>query len=108
MHTIHNGYLIHPPPPESLSHLSTLLVLQALLHSLPQLLIIVIVMLVAASASTGRPFALLPTLMLLLEHTLLLDIIKHDPLRPDELPRPGTLVAIDAEFVSMQQVLADH
>ncbi|ETW85417.1 hypothetical protein HETIRDRAFT_432176 [Heterobasidion irregulare TC 32-1] len=31
------------------------------------------------------------------------NLIKHDPLRPDELPRPGTLVAIDAEFVSMQQ-----
>lgn len=29
--------------------------------------------------------------------------IKHKPLRPDELPNPGTLVAIDAEFVSMQQ-----
>ena len=29
--------------------------------------------------------------------------IKHKPLRPDELPKPGTLVAIDAEFVSMQQ-----
>ncbi|KAF8078063.1 ubiquitin carboxyl-terminal hydrolase-domain-containing protein [Lyophyllum atratum] len=29
--------------------------------------------------------------------------IKHEFLRPEELPRPGTLVAIDAEFVSMQQ-----
>ena len=53
MHTIHNGYLIHPPPPKSLSHLSTLLVLQALLHSLPQLLIIVIVVVVAAG-NEGR------------------------------------------------------
>lgn len=31
-------------------------------------------------------------------------LMKHEPLRPDELPKPGTLVAIDAEFVSMQQV----
>ncbi|THH04450.1 hypothetical protein EW146_g10172 [Bondarzewia mesenterica] len=31
------------------------------------------------------------------------NLIKHEPLRLDELPRPGTLVAIDAEFVSMQQ-----
>ncbi|KIY66064.1 hypothetical protein CYLTODRAFT_455741 [Cylindrobasidium torrendii FP15055 ss-10] len=30
-------------------------------------------------------------------------LIKHDILRVDELPRPGTLVAIDAEFVLMQQ-----
>lgn len=30
-------------------------------------------------------------------------LIKHEFLRPEELPRPGTLVAIDAEFVSMQQ-----
>ncbi|EIW60790.1 poly(A)-specific ribonuclease [Trametes versicolor FP-101664 SS1] len=30
-------------------------------------------------------------------------IIKHDNLRYEELPRPGTLIAIDAEFVSMQQ-----
>ncbi|KIL69643.1 hypothetical protein M378DRAFT_184057 [Amanita muscaria Koide BX008] len=30
-------------------------------------------------------------------------LIKHEPLSTDELPRPGTLVAIDAEFVSMQQ-----
>ncbi|GJE87918.1 PAB-dependent poly(A)-specific ribonuclease subunit PAN2 [Phanerochaete sordida] len=29
--------------------------------------------------------------------------IKHELLAPEELPRPGTLVAIDAEFVSMQQ-----
>ncbi|EPQ58579.1 hypothetical protein GLOTRDRAFT_35919 [Gloeophyllum trabeum ATCC 11539] len=30
-------------------------------------------------------------------------LIKHECLRYDELPKPGTLVAIDAEFVSMQQ-----
>ncbi|GBE82668.1 ubiquitin carboxyl-terminal hydrolase-domain-containing protein [Sparassis latifolia] len=30
-------------------------------------------------------------------------LIKHECLRYDELPNPGTLVAIDAEFVSMQQ-----
>ncbi|RDB20983.1 PAB-dependent poly(A)-specific ribonuclease subunit PAN2 [Hypsizygus marmoreus] len=30
-------------------------------------------------------------------------LIQHECLRPEELPRPGTLVAIDAEFVSMQQ-----
>ena len=30
-------------------------------------------------------------------------MIKHEPLRFDELPTPATLVAIDAEFVSMQQ-----
>lgn len=29
--------------------------------------------------------------------------IRHQLLRQDELPNPGTLVAIDAEFVSMQQ-----
>ncbi|KZS98990.1 cysteine proteinase [Sistotremastrum niveocremeum HHB9708] len=29
--------------------------------------------------------------------------IKHEVLRFDELPRPGTLVSIDAEFVQMQQ-----
>ncbi|KAI4525371.1 hypothetical protein K525DRAFT_234573 [Schizophyllum commune Loenen D] len=29
--------------------------------------------------------------------------IKHELLRPEELPTPGTMVAIDAEFVSMQQ-----
>ncbi|KII89238.1 hypothetical protein PLICRDRAFT_160474 [Plicaturopsis crispa FD-325 SS-3] len=31
------------------------------------------------------------------------NLIKHECLRFEELPRPGTLVAIDAEFVSMQQ-----
>lgn len=31
-------------------------------------------------------------------------LIKHECLRFEELPKPGTLVAIDAEFVSMQQV----
>jgi PAB-dependent poly(A)-specific ribonuclease subunit 2 len=31
-------------------------------------------------------------------------LVQHDPLRPDELPTPGTVVAIDAEFVKMQQV----
>ncbi|PCH38436.1 hypothetical protein WOLCODRAFT_97122 [Wolfiporia cocos MD-104 SS10] len=30
-------------------------------------------------------------------------LIKHETLRPEELPKPGMLVAIDAEFVSMQQ-----
>ncbi|KAF8628478.1 hypothetical protein AX15_003989 [Amanita polypyramis BW_CC] len=30
-------------------------------------------------------------------------LVKHEPLGVDELPQPGTLVAIDAEFVSMQQ-----
>lgn len=30
-------------------------------------------------------------------------LIRHECLRADELPRPGTFVAIDAEFVSMQQ-----
>ncbi|KAF9483877.1 hypothetical protein BDN70DRAFT_873274 [Pholiota conissans] len=30
-------------------------------------------------------------------------LIKHEFLHPDEIPKPGTLVAIDAEFVSMQQ-----
>ena len=29
--------------------------------------------------------------------------IRHEPLRFEELPKPGTLIAIDAEFVSMQQ-----
>jgi PAB-dependent poly(A)-specific ribonuclease subunit 2 len=28
--------------------------------------------------------------------------IKHTPLSPAELPRPGSLVSIDAEFVSLQ------
>ena len=32
------------------------------------------------------------------------NLIKHECLRFDELPRPGTLVAIDAEFVVMQEV----
>lgn len=31
-------------------------------------------------------------------------LLKHECLHPDELPTLGTLVAIDAEFVSMQQV----
>ena len=31
-------------------------------------------------------------------------LIKHECLRFEESPKPGTLVAIDAEFVSMQQV----
>lgn len=30
-------------------------------------------------------------------------LVKHTPLTPDELPRPGTMVAIDAEFVALQQ-----
>ncbi|KAF8969950.1 ubiquitin carboxyl-terminal hydrolase-domain-containing protein [Flammula alnicola] len=30
-------------------------------------------------------------------------LIKHEFLHPDELPKPGTLVAIDAEFVLMEQ-----
>ncbi|KAF9821597.1 hypothetical protein IEO21_00443 [Rhodonia placenta] len=30
-------------------------------------------------------------------------LMKHEPLRFEELPNPGTLIAIDAEFVSMQQ-----
>ncbi|KAG6814297.1 hypothetical protein H0H92_013422 [Tricholoma furcatifolium] len=30
-------------------------------------------------------------------------LVKHEVLQPSELPHPGTLVAIDAEFVSMQQ-----
>ncbi|KAF9521074.1 hypothetical protein BS47DRAFT_1404191 [Hydnum rufescens UP504] len=29
--------------------------------------------------------------------------IKHEPLRLDELPKPGTFIAIDAEFVALQQ-----
>jgi hypothetical protein len=32
------------------------------------------------------------------------NLIKHECLRFEELPRPGTLVAIDAEFVLMQEV----
>lgn len=31
-------------------------------------------------------------------------LIKHRLLHPDEMPTPGTLVSIDAEFVLMQQV----
>ncbi|KAF8894503.1 ubiquitin carboxyl-terminal hydrolase-domain-containing protein [Infundibulicybe gibba] len=34
-------------------------------------------------------------------------LIKHECLQSDELPTPGTLVAIDAEFVSMQQEETD-
>lgn len=30
-------------------------------------------------------------------------LIKHKVLTPDELPQPGTLIAIDAEFVALQQ-----
>lgn len=30
-------------------------------------------------------------------------LIKHKVLTPEELPEPGTLVAIDAEFVALQQ-----
>lgn len=30
-------------------------------------------------------------------------LMKHETLSPEEIPTPGTLVAIDAEFVSMQQ-----
>jgi hypothetical protein len=32
------------------------------------------------------------------------NLIKHECLRFEELPTPGSLVAIDAEFVAMQQV----
>jgi len=32
------------------------------------------------------------------------NLIRHELLSFEELPRPGTFVAIDAEFVSMQQV----
>jgi hypothetical protein len=34
--------------------------------------------------------------------------MKHESLRFQEMPTPGTLVAIDAEFVSMQQVCIIH
>ncbi|GAA5868955.1 hypothetical protein JCM16303_000318 [Sporobolomyces ruberrimus] len=34
-------------------------------------------------------------------------MIKHEPFRLDELPRRGTLVSIDAEFVSLQQEEAE-
>ncbi|KAI5119085.1 hypothetical protein M0805_004858 [Coniferiporia weirii] len=34
--------------------------------------------------------------------------IKHELLGTDELPRPGTMVAIDAEFVSMQQEESEY
>lgn len=34
--------------------------------------------------------------------------IAHDLLKPAELPQPGTLVAIDAEFVSLQQEDVEH
>lgn len=30
--------------------------------------------------------------------------VKHEVLQPSEMPTPGTVVAIDAEFVSLQQV----
>lgn len=32
------------------------------------------------------------------------DLIKHEVLSEDALPKPGSLVAIDAEFVSMDRV----
>lgn len=32
------------------------------------------------------------------------NIIKHKVLESDELPSPGTVIAIDAEFVVLQQV----
>ncbi|GAA6028111.1 hypothetical protein JCM8097_001876 [Rhodosporidiobolus ruineniae] len=35
------------------------------------------------------------------------NLIKHQPFRLDELPRRGTLVSIDAEFVSLQQEEAE-
>ncbi len=31
-------------------------------------------------------------------------MIKHKVLEPDELPQPGTIISIDAEFVALQQV----
>jgi PAB-dependent poly(A)-specific ribonuclease subunit 2 len=31
------------------------------------------------------------------------NMIKHKVLDPSELPKPGTLIAIDAEFVALQQ-----
>ena len=34
--------------------------------------------------------------------------IAHDLLKPSELPQPGSLVAIDAEFVSLQQEDVEH
>ena len=34
-------------------------------------------------------------------------LIKHGPLGPDELPKPGTVVSIDAEFVMMQREEVD-
>ncbi|GAA5954496.1 hypothetical protein JCM21900_005967 [Sporobolomyces salmonicolor] len=34
-------------------------------------------------------------------------LIKHEPFRSEELPRRGTLVSIDAEFVSLQQEEAE-
>jgi PAB-dependent poly(A)-specific ribonuclease subunit 2 len=30
-------------------------------------------------------------------------LVKHTPLTPEELPQPGILIAIDAEFVALQQ-----
>ena len=32
------------------------------------------------------------------------DMIQHKLLEPHELPQPGTVIAIDAEFVALQQV----
>lgn len=31
------------------------------------------------------------------------NLVKHKILTPEELPQPGTLIAIDAEFVALQQ-----